>query len=281
MSGTLYLVATPIGNLEDITLRAIRTLKEVDLIAAEDTRKTIKLLNHLGISKPLTSYFRHNESEKGSFIIEKLLQGENIALVSDAGTPAISDPGEELVKLAIEKNIPICPVPGPSAAISALIGSGLPTGQFNFEGFLPMNKRSRKERLESLKNERRTMIFYEAPHKLVHTLKDMYDFWGERNIVLARELTKIYEEFLRMSLSRAIELYETKDPRGEYVVIVEGISSSNCQLSVVSCQENPLTAKEQVEKYINEGIDKKEAMKKTAQERGIPKREIYKLFMND
>ena len=220
--GTLYLVATPIGNLEDITLRALRILKEVDLIAAEDTRKTLKLLNHFDISKPLTSFFRHNESRKGEYIISLLKEGQNIALVSDAGTPAISDPGEELVGMAIEEGITVSPIPGPVAAVSALIVSGQSTGRFVFEGFIPMNKRGRKERLKELEFEQRTMIFYEAPHKLKYTLEDMLKFWGNRKIVLAREITKMYEEIIRTDLEHAIEKYNEDNPKGEFVIVVEG-----------------------------------------------------------
>ena len=269
--GVLYLVATPIGNLEDITIRAIRILKEVDLIAAEDTRQTLKLLNHLGISKPLTSFFRHNEAQKGEYIIKKILDGESVALVSDAGTPGISDPGEELVTLAIKNGIKISPIPGPVAAISGLIASGLSTARFTFEGFLPMNKRFRKERLESLKEEVRTMVFYEAPHKLTHTLKDMYEVFGDRKIVLAREITKMFEEIIRVNLNEAVKLHEDKSPRGEYVLIVEG----NNQTIEGQKGWEELTIKQHVELYLNLNLDRKEAMKKVAQERNISKRDVY------
>jgi len=267
--GTLYLVATPIGNLEDITLRALRILKEVDLIAAEDTRKTLKLLNHFDISKPLTSFFRHNESRKGEYIISLLKEGQNIALVSDAGTPAISDPGEELVGMAIEEGITVSPIPGPVAAMSALIVSGKSTGRFVFEGFIPMNKRGRKERLKELEFEQRTMIFYEAPHKLKYTLEDMLKFWGNRKIVLAREITKIYEEIVRTDLEHAIERYNEDNPKGEFVIIVEG-----------SKEEKPeevelIPIEDAVNAYIEKGLSKMEAMKKVAQERGISKRDVY------
>lgn len=278
MSGTLYLVATPIGNLEDITLRAIRTLKEVDLIAAEDTRQTIKLLNHFGISKPMTSFFRHNESRKGEYIIEKLLAGENIALVSDAGTPGISDPGEELTAMAVEKGITVTPIPGPVAAISGIIVSGLPTGRFTFEGFLPMNKRSRIERLESLKDELRTMVFYEAPHKLTHTLKDLYQAFGNRRIVLARELTKMYEEIIRTTLSEAVQMYVENGPRGEFVLIVEGVSEG---AESSDFDWGDLSIKEHVLAYIELGIDRKEAMRKTAKDRNINKKDVYKELVKE
>lgn len=268
--GTLYLVATPIGNLEDITLRALRILKEVDLIAAEDTRKTLKLLNHFDISKPLTSFFRHNESRKGEYIISLLKEGQNIALVSDAGTPAISDPGEELVGMAIEEGITVSPIPGPVAAVSALIVSGQSTGRFVFEGFIPMNKRGRKERLKELEFEQRTMIFYEAPHKLKYTLEDMLKFWGNRKIVLAREITKMYEEIIRTDLEHAIEKYNEDNPKGEFVIVVEG-SKEDKPVEDVEL----IPVEEAVNAYIEKGLSKMEAMKKVAQERGISKRDVY------
>lgn len=278
VKGTLYLVATPIGNLEDITLRAIRILKEVDLIAAEDTRHTLKLLNHLGISKPLTSYFRHNESRKGEYIITKLLEGENVALVSDAGTPGISDPGEELVFLAIQNRIKVSPIPGPVAAISGLIVSGLPTGRFVFEGFLPMNKRTRKERLEFLKEEPRTMLYYEAPHKLIHTLKDMYRHFGERKIVLAREITKVFEEAVRVNLSGAISLYEDKNPKGEFVIVVEGKKD---ELGKNQLDWEELSITQHLKIYLELGMNQKEAMKKVAEEREISKKDVYKEIVKE
>lgn len=271
MSGILYLVSTPIGNLEDITLRAIRILKEVDIIAAEDTRQTIKLLNHFEINKPLTSFFRHNESKKGEYIISLLETGKNIALVSDAGTPAISDPGEELVGLAIEAGIVVVPVPGAVAATSGLIVSGLPTGRFTFEGFLPMNKKNRKDRLESLEQEQRTMIFYEAPHKLRSTLKDMRAFWGNRKIALARELTKLHEEVIRTTLDDAIAMYDENSPKGEFVVIVEGY---NGETEKDVFWKN-MSIEEHYEFYLNEGMSRMDATKKVAQDRGVSKREIY------
>jgi 16S rRNA (cytidine1402-2'-O)-methyltransferase len=278
MTGTLYLVSTPIGNLEDITLRAIRTLKEVDLIAAEDTRHTIKLLNHFGISKSMTSFFRHNESQKGEYIVNKLLAGENIALVSDAGTPGISDPGEELAAMAIAKGITVSPIPGPVAAISGIIVSGLPTGRFTFEGFLPINKRIRKERLDSLKDEVRTMVFYEAPHKLIHTLKDFYGAFGNRKVVLARELTKMFEDVIRTSLQDAIRIYEENDPRGEFVVIVDGCPENTGDSNF---DWDGLSVKQHVQAYIELGLDQKEAMKKTAKERNINKKDVYKELIKE
>lgn len=271
MSGVLYLVSTPIGNLEDITLRAIRILKEVDIIAAEDTRQTIKLLNHFEINKPLTSFFRHNENKKGEYIISLLKEGKNIALVSDAGTPAISDPGEELVGLAISSGIKVVPIPGPVAATSGLIVSGLPTGRFTFEGFLPMNKKNRKDRLEGLEREQRTMIFYEAPHKLKSTLKDMRVFFGNRNIALAREITKIHEEVIRTTLDDAILKYEEEAPKGEFVLVVAGYEGTTEK--DVFWKE--LTIEEHYEYYLAKGEGRMEATKKVAQDRGVPKREIY------
>lgn len=271
MNGNLYLVSTPIGNLEDITLRAIRILKEVDVIAAEDTRQTLKLLNHFDINKPLTSFFRHNENKKGEYIISLLREGKNIALVSDAGTPAISDPGEELVSLAIEEEITVIPVPGPVAATSGLIISGLPTGRFTFEGFLPMNKKNRKDRLESLEQEQRTMIFYEAPHKLKSTLKDMREFLGNRKIALAREMTKIHEEVIRTTLDEAIIKYEEENPKGEFVLIVSGYDGKTEK--DVFWKE--LTIQEHYDYYLAQGEDRMNATKKVAKDRGVSKRDIY------
>jgi len=271
MSGILYLVSTPIGNLEDITLRAIRILKEVDIIAAEDTRQTIKLLNHFEITKPLTSFFRHNENKKGEYIISLLETGKNIALVSDAGTPAISDPGEELVKMAIDAGITVVPIPGPVAATSGLIISGLSTGRFTFEGFLPMNKKNRKDRLESLENEQRTMIFYEAPHKLKSSLKDMREFFGNRNIALAREMTKLHEEVIRTTLDEAILMYEENSPKGEFVVIVSGYDGETEK--DVFWKE--MTIEEHYKYYLENGESRMDATKKVASDRGVSKREIY------
>lgn len=274
--GTLYLVATPIGNLEDITFRAIRILKEVDLILAEDTRKTLKLLNHFEISKKMISFYRHNEGVKLDYVLNLLEEGKNLAVVSDAGTPGISDPGEDLVKAAIEHNITVVPIPGSVAFIQGLIASGFDTTRFVFEGFLSINKRARKERLAELKDERRTMIFYEAPHKLKRTIQDLFDvFGGERKIVLARELTKIHEEFLRMTLEEAKEYYEEKDIKGEFVVLVEGNKEE---------KENPVSEcsiEELMNQYMDEGMDKKEAMKRVAKDKGITKSEVYKQLLNN
>ncbi|MBO5955442.1 MAG: 16S rRNA (cytidine(1402)-2'-O)-methyltransferase, partial [Clostridia bacterium] len=222
MSGILYLCPTPIGNLKDITLRTLEVLREVDLIAAEDTRNTLKLLNHFEISVPLTSYYEHNKAQKGSVIIERLKEGQSVALVSDAGMPAISDPGEDLVRLCISEGIKVVPLPGASAFTCALVASGMPTGRFSFEGFLTTNKRNRKNHLAEVKNDTRTLIFYEAPHKLLATLEDMLEFFGDREIVLARELTKKFEEFFRTTISEAIRHYEETPPKGEFVLIIKG-----------------------------------------------------------
>ncbi|HHW47793.1 MAG TPA: 16S rRNA (cytidine(1402)-2'-O)-methyltransferase [Clostridiaceae bacterium] len=277
--GILYLVATPIGNLEDITLRALRILKEVDIIAAEDTRQTLKLLNHYGIKKTLTSYYEHNKAEKGNYLIQQLLEGKNVAIVSDAGSPGISDPGEDMVKLAIQNGIEVTMVPGPTAAIMGLVLSGLPAGRFVFEGFLPVNKRMRKERIRLLKNEVRTIVFYEAPHKLIYTLKDLYEELGNRKIVLARELTKKFEEIVRCTLEEAIEKYSAEPPKGEFVLIVEGMDEKEVQEDKRQAW-NEISLREHLEFYIKQGMSKKEAMKKIAEDRGISKREIYKNLIN-
>lgn len=270
MKGTLYLVATPIGNLEDITFRALKVLKEVDIILAEDTRKTIKLLNHYEIKKPMISFYRHNEGVKSEYVLSLLEEGKKLALVSDAGTPAISDPGEDLVKILIEHEINIVPIPGAVACIQALICSGFDVTKFAFEGFLSINKRCRKERLEVLKNEERTMVFYEAPHKLKRTLEDFKEaFGGERRIVLAREITKIHEEMLRFSIDEAIEYYEENEVKGEFVIVLEGEKTK---------MEEEITASvsELMKKYLDEGYEKKEAMKLVAKQKGMSKSEVYK-----
>jgi len=277
--GILYLVATPIGNLEDITLRALRILKEVDIIAAEDTRQTLKLLNHFGIKNTLTSYYEHNKAEKGNYLIQQLLDGKNVAIVSDAGSPGISDPGEDMVKLAIQNGIEVTMIPGPTAAIMGLVLSGLPSGRFVFEGFLPVNKRMRKERIRFLKNEVRTIVLYEAPHKLIYTLKDLYEEIGNRRIVLARELTKKFEEIIRCTLEEAIEKYSVESPKGEFVLIVEGMDEKEAIESERQTW-NGISLKEHMEIYIKQGMSKKEAMKKVADDRGISKREIYKELIN-
>lgn len=276
MSGTLYLCATPIGNLGDVSSRLIQTLESVDMIACEDTRRTLQLLNHFDIHKPLTSYHEHNKKEKGEYLTSLLLEGKNIALVSDAGSPAISDPGEDLVKLCIEKDIPVTSVPGPVAFVTALILSGLPTARFSFEGFLSVNKRHRKEHLDSLKNDRHTLIFYEAPHKLKNTLSDMQAaFGGDRKIAIARELTKLHEEVMRTTIDGAISYYEENAPRGEYVLVIDGASEEANNEEV---WWESLSIEEHIDKYIADGIDKKEAIKLCATDRDMPKREVYNIY---
>jgi 16S rRNA (cytidine1402-2'-O)-methyltransferase len=273
MSGKLYLVATPIGNLEDITLRALRILKEVDLIAAEDTRNTLKLLNHYEISKPLISYHRHNEEIKVDGLIEKLKNGENIAIVSDAGTPGISDPGEVIVKSAIKNNISVIPIPGACAAINALIASGLDTKEFVFLGFLPLNKKLRKEKLHEIKKEKRTLIIYEAPHKLKNTLEDLKDILDNRKVVLARELTKIHEEFIMGNIEDILNKIENL--KGEMILLIEGAKRVEEDVPL-----NNLSLEEHYAYYENLGLDKKEIIKKISKDRGVNKNEIYMNFVN-
>ena len=273
MSGKLYLVATPIGNLEDITLRAIRVLKEVDLIAAEDTRNSLKLLNHFEIKKPLISYHRHNEDIRVDNLIEKLKQGENIAVISDAGTPGISDPGEVIAKEAINNGIEVIPIPGACAAINALIASGLDTTEFTFFGFLPLNKKLRKEKLDEIKNETKTCIIYEAPHKLKNTLQDLKDILENRKVVLAREITKIHEEFIRGNIDDIIS--KSENLKGEMIILVEGAKKQEEQ-----CSLNNLSLEEHYEYYQKQGLDKKEIIKNIAKDRGVNKNEIYMNFVN-
>lgn len=274
MNGKLYLVATPIGNLEDITLRAINVLKNVDLIAAEDTRHTLKLLNHLEISKPMISCHRHNENEKLNKIIEKLKEGKNIAIVSDAGTPGISDPGEEVVKEAIKENIQIIPVPGACAAINALIASGIDTKEFYFLGFLPLNKKLRKEKLDEIKNINKTIILYEAPHKILNTINDLENILENRQIVFAREITKIHEEFIRGTIKELKAKVE--NPKGEFVIIIEG----NKNVENLKNNLNLLTIDEHYNYYENKGFSKKEIIKLIAKDRNVSKNEIYQKFIN-
>ena len=274
MAGNLYLVATPIGNLEDITLRAINTLKEVDLIAAEDTRHTMKLLNHLKIKKTLISYYKETEKIKSDILIEKIINGKNIALVSDAGTPAISDPGEEIIKKAIENNINIIPIPGACAFVNALICSGFSTKEFIFIGFLSKNAKDKKKKLEELKNENNTLIFYESPHKIKSTLENILEILGNRKIVLARELTKIHEEFIR---GRILDILEKEQElRGEFVIIVEGTEKKEEEKEFL----NSLTLEEHYKYYLNKNLDKKEIIKKIAKDRNKNKNEIYQYFIN-
>ena len=274
MFGNLYLVATPIGNLEDITLRAINVLNQVDIIAAEDTRHTLKLLNHLNIKKPLISYYKETEKIKSEILIEKLLSGKNIALVSDAGTPVISDPGEEIVKQCIEKNIKIIPIPGACAFINALICSGFNTREFIFIGFLPANNSDKKNKLEEIKDENKTLIFYEAPHKIKSTLEVMKEILGDRNIVLAREITKIHEEFIRGHISEVQE--KINEARGEFVILIEGTNNKNAQKEFL----NNLSLEEHYKYYLNKNLDKKEIIKKIAKDRNKSMNEIYQYFIN-
>lgn len=272
MAGKLYVVGTPIGNLSDFSPRAARTLEEVDFIAAEDTRVTIKLLNHLGIKKQMVSYFEHNKQERGGMITRRILAGENCALVSDAGMPAISDPGELLVAQCAELGIQTLVVPGPSAVISALAISGLPTGRFTFEGFLSVNKRARREHLQQVAAENRTMVFYEAPHKLTSTLSDMLAAWGDRRIALVRELTKIHEEVIRTTLAEAVQRYTKESPKGEFVLVIEGAPVP---------VEEPLTLEDATElarTYLEQGSSVSEAAKRAAKESGHSKAEIYKII---
>lgn len=270
-TGTLYICPTPIGNLEDITYRTIRILNEVDLIAAEDTRHTLKLLNHFEIKKPLISYHEHNKMGKGPVLIDKLNQGQSIALVSDAGMPGISDPGEDIIKLAIEEGIDVVGLPGPSASILALVISGLPTKRFVFEGFLPAKKKDKEAKWVELQSETRTIIMYESPHHLKKYLKELENHLGNRKIALCRELTKTYEEIFRGTVETAIAYYEEHDPRGEYVIIIEGGQVQAAQ--EMDFEER--TIPEWVTYFMAEGLDKKEAVKKTAKQLGLSKNEVY------
>lgn len=272
MAGKLIVVGTPIGNLSDFSPRAIETLQTCDFIAAEDTRVTVKLLNHFGIKKPMVSYFEHNKMERGDIICNRIEQGGVCVLVSDAGMPAISDPGELLVAQCVQRNIPVYVVPGPTAVISALAVSGLPTGRFTFEGFLSMNKKSRREHLEEVKKEHRTMVFYEAPHKLATTLQDMLAAWGDRRIAIVREITKIHEEVIRTTLKEAAERYSNENVKGELVLVIEGAEKE---------KEAEITVEEAVEKakrYMQDGMSASEASKKSAQETGCKKGDIYRLL---
>lgn len=276
MSGKLYLCPTPIGNLGDITMRTLEVLKSVDLIAAEDTRVSAKLLNHFDIRVSTTSYYEHNKREKGSYLIEKLLSGMNIAIITDAGMPGISDPGEDLVRLCIENSVEIEALPGPCAFATALVASGMPTGRFAFEGFLTVNKKNRLSHLESLKNDTRTLIFYEAPHKLISTLKDMYAVFGDREIVLARELTKKYEEYNRTTLSAALLYYEETPPKGEFVLIVKGADQDSIDEEYRSSLPS---VEELLKKYSAEGMRAKELTRRVADELKLPRREVYDLYI--
>ena len=274
MTGTLYLCATPIGNLEDMTFRVIRTLKEVDLIAAEDTRNSIKLLNHFEIQTPMTSYHEYNKYEKGRKLVEKLLEGQNIALITDAGTPGISDPGEELVKMCYESGIPVTSLPGAAACITALTISGLSTRRFAFEAFLPSDKKEREQILKEMETETRTMIVYEAPHRLVKTLKLFLERLGNRKITVCRELTKRHETALAVALEEAVAHYEANPPKGECVLVIEGKSREEAREEERK-QWEEMTIEDHMEVYTKQGMDKKSAMKAVAKDRGVSKRDIY------
>ena len=275
MSGTLYLVATPIGNLSDLSARAQETLAAADFIAAEDTRVTLKLLNRFGIRKPLVSYYEHNRLAAGDRILERLLAGESCALVTDAGMPAISDPGEDMVRLAAEHGVRVCPIPGPSACVTALAASGLPTQRFCFEGFLSTSKKSRAEHLRSLKDEQRTMVFHEAPHKLLRTLQDMREVWGDRDIALCRELTKLHEEVIRTTLSQAVARYAETPPKGEFVLVIRGAEPAP---PAEAPEEDALAL---VRRLRSEGMSLKQACKAAAEQTGRSKNDLYAAAVAD
>ncbi len=278
MPGKLYICATPIGNLDDITLRVLSTLKEVDLIAAEDTRQSIKILNHFNIKTPMTSYHEHNKVQKGREIVDKLLEGENVALITDAGTPAISDPGEDLVKKCYEAGIEVTSLPGPSACITALTLSGLSARRFAFEAFLPSDKKERIAVIEELKDETRTIVLYEAPHHLIGTLNELYEALGDRKITICKELTKIHETVRETTFSAAIGFYETNEPKGEYVLVVEGKDPEEIKKEEIENWEE-MTIEDHLEFYLSEGLDRKEAMRRVAKDRGVSRRDIYQHFI--
>ena len=277
--GTLYLCATPIGNLEDITYRVLRTLKEVDLIAAEDTRNSIRLLNHFEIKTPMTSYHEYNKIDKAYQLVAKMREGKNIALITDAGTPGISDPGEDIVRICYEEGIPVTSLPGAAACITALTMSGLPTRRFAFEAFLPKDKKEHQAVLEELKTETRTIIIYEAPHHLVRTLQELSDtLGGDRRLTICRELTKRHEEKLQMTLTDSLSYYEVNEPRGEYVLIIAGRSREEMKKEEQAGWE-ALSLEEHMAHYESRGIDRKEAMKRVAKDRGVSKRDIYQALL--
>ena len=280
MQGKLYLCATPIGNLEDITLRVLNTLREVDLIAAEDTRHSIKLLNHFEIKTPMTSYHEFNKVEKARYLVEKMKEGLNVALVTDAGTPGISDPGEELVRQCYEAGIELTSLPGPAACITALTMSGMATRRFAFEAFLPADKKEKAEVLEELKGETRTIILYEAPHRLIRTLRELLEALGDRRISICRELTKKHETVFRTTFSEALSFYENEEPRGECVLVIEGKSREEIKKEKEQAWES-MSIEEHMEQYLSRGTDRKEAMKLVAKDRGISKREVYQYLMRD
>lgn len=279
MAGKLYLCATPIGNLEDITYRVLRTLKEVDLIAAEDTRNSIKLLNHFDIKTPMTSYHEYNKIERAYQLVDKLREGMNIALITDAGTPGISDPGEDLVRICYEEGIEVTSLPGPAACITALTMSGLPTRRFAFEAFLPRDKKERADVLAQLKNETRTIILYEAPHHLVKTLEELYVNLGDRKIAVCRELTKRYEEKTLTTISECLKFYSDNEPRGEYVLVIDGKTFEELRKEEQKSWES-MSLEEHMAVYESQGIDRKEAMKLVAKDRGISKRDVYQALLD-
>ena len=275
MAGILYLVATPIGNLEDMTFRAVRILQEVDLIAAEDTRNSIKLLNHFDIKKQMTSYHEFNRFDKAEVLIDHLEAGENIALITDAGTPGISDPGEVLVSMCVDRGITVVPVPGAVAGINALIASGQSTGKFCFEGFISQDKKERKETLERISREERTMIIYEAPHRLTKTLEVLAETLGlQRSLTICKELTKKHETFIKTTLGEALDIYKKEEPRGEYVLIIAGKPEEEIQQEKNALWQD-ITVEEHLQKYLDEGMSKKDAAKQVAADRGLPKRDVY------
>lgn len=280
MAGTLYLCATPIGNLEDMTFRAVRVLREADLIAAEDTRNSLKLLNHFDIQTPMTSYYEYNKYDKGRKLVEKLLEGKDVALITDAGTPGISDPGEELVSMCHEAGITVTAVPGAAACITALTISGLPTRRFAFEAFLPSDKKEREAVLDALEKEQRTIVLYEAPHRLVKTLKLLAERLGERRVSVCRELTKRHETVYRSTLPAAAAHYEETPPKGECVIVVQGLTRREAEEEERQ-RWMDMSIEEHMEYYLSQGLDKKEAMKRTAKDRGVQKREIYNYLNRD
>ena len=278
MAGKLYLVATPIGNLEDITFRAIRTLKEVDIIGAEDTRHSIKLLNHFDIKTPMTSYHEFNKIDKAKYLVKEMLDGKNVAIITDAGTPGISDPGEEVVKQCYEAGIEVTSIPGPAACITALTMSGQNTRRFAFEAFLPYDKKERSAILEQLKDETRTIIIYEAPHRLVKTLEELQGVLGDRDITLCKELTKVYEKAEKSTLSALIKKYEETDVKGEHVLVIAGKSFEQKRQEQIASYEE-MSVEEHMKLYEDKGMDRKEAMKQVAKDRGVSKREIYNMLL--
>lgn len=279
MAGKLYLCATPIGNLEDITVRVLRILKEADLIAAEDTRNSIRLLNHFGIKTPLTSYHEYNKIEKAYFLVEKMKAGENIALITDAGTPGISDPGEDLVRICYEEGIPVTSLPGAAACITALTMSGQKTRRFAFEAFLPRDKKERAEVLKEMEKETRTLVVYEAPHHLLKTLKELHEVLGDRSVTVCRELTKKFEETRKSTLKEAAAFYETAEIRGEFVLVIEGKSRQEIQKEEQKAWED-ISLEEHMAVYESKGLDRKAAMKAVAKDRGVSRREVYNSLLN-